>query len=136
MRKDNWRVDLFDYFKTVKRIPYDQDKNNCVHFLINGWSHIREDDIFAPFRKCKTFAAMLKLAKRMKVENHIDYLAKHLAAYDHVTQACVGDIAVFKLEDDPIGYASGYVIGDRVYVLANENLGTMPLSAAILAFKV
>ena len=135
MRKDNWRVDLFDYFKTIKRIPFDPDTNNCVHFVIGGWSHIREDDIFARWRRCKSYAGMLKLAKRIGVANHADYLARFLPAYEHVTQACVGDIAVFEV-GTMVGFAAGYVIGDRVFVLNETGLATYPLSAAIMAFKV
>lgn len=77
----------------------------------------------------------MKAVKKAGYENHIDFFTTFLIAYDDVSQACVGDIAVFKT-DDEIGYASGFVIGDRVFVLREDGLGTLALSDAIKAYRV
>ena len=137
-RLDNWRIRLFDYFDEVRRVPFDQDTNNCAQFIANGWSCIRSDDPFAKYRKYNTFEGLVKAVKRDGYNDHIAFYGEFLAEYEHVSQARVGDIAIFQADDptDVIGYVPGWVIGDRVFVLRPTGLATIELSAAIKAFAV
>lgn len=135
MRKGNWRSSLFRYFNDVRRIPFDNDKNNCAHFIANGWPLVRDDDPFKPYRKLKTFAAILRAVKKDGFEDHAAFFGSFMREYDHPSQARAGDIAVFTV-DDEIGTASGWVIGERVLVLRPEGIASLPLSQAVKAFEV
>lgn len=134
-RRNNWRSNLFAFFKEVKRMPYDKNSNNCAQFVASAYVIMRDDDPFKPYRKYKTLEGQLRAVKKAGFDTHIDLFASFLTAYDHPTQSQVGDIAVFET-DDAIGYASGIVIGERVFVLREDGLGTVPLNTALKAFKV
>lgn len=141
MRKDNWRVNLFEYFKEVKRNEFDQDKFNCAHFIANGWLHLREDDPFLPFRKYKNFQTLFKAVKKLGYENYVNFYSTFLNEYEHVSQGRVGDIAVFRLSDlglDEVltNYVSGFVIGDLVFVQRENGLATLRLNKAWKVFEV
>ncbi len=134
-RNPNWRPALYDYFDNIRRVPFNADTNNCAQFIANGWSCVRPDDPFKKYRKLKTFEGLLRAVKRDGFDNHVDFYKTFLTAYDHVSQAKIGDIAVFPVNDQ-IGYAPGWVIGERVFVLRPDGLATMELSAAIKAYQV
>lgn len=133
--KLNWRSALYAYFEEIRRVPFDKNNNNCAQFIANGWYLMRDDDPFAKYRKFKTYEALLRAVKKDGFENHMDFFATFMVAYDHPSQAKVGDIAVFAV-DDEIGFASGFVIGERVFVLREIGLATLPLADAIKAFEV
>lgn len=134
-RNPNWRPKLHQYFSDIRRTPFDKDKNNCAQFVANGWLIMRPDDPFKKYRKLKTFGAILRAVKKDGYENHMDFFATFMTAYDHPSQARVGDVAVFEC-DDEIGFASGWVFGERVFVLRETGLASLPLSDAIKAFAV
>ena len=135
MRRDNWRSNLFAFFSDIKRKPFDKNSNNCAQFVASGYTIMREDDPFKPYRKYKTYAALVRAVKKDGYLNHVDFYSTFLTAYDHPSQAQVGDIAVYKLDDD-IGFASGFVIGTHVFVLREDGLGQLPLSSAFKVFQV
>lgn len=135
MRNANWRSKLYGYFDEILRKPFDKDNNNCAQFIANGWLVVRPDDPFKKYRKHKTYEALLRAVKKDGFENHSDFFATFMHEYEHPSQAKVGDIAVFAV-DDEIGFASGWVFGERVYVLRETGLGTLPLADAIKAFEV
>lgn len=134
-RKPLWRTALYNYFDEVRRTPFDKDNNNCAQFIANGWLVVRDDDPFAQYRQHGTFEALLRAIKRDGFENHMDFFKTFMVPYDHPSQARVGDIAVFEV-DDEIGYASGWVIGTHVFVLRQDGIGSYPLANAIKAFAV
>jgi hypothetical protein len=135
MRNTNWRSALYAYFDDVRRVPFDNDSNNCAQFVANGWVLVRPDDPFKKYRKCKTYNALLRAVKKDGFANHSAFFATFMREYDHPSQAKVGDIAVFATDDD-IGEASGWVFGERVFVLRPDGLATLPLAQAIKAFEV
>ncbi|RUW55620.1 hypothetical protein EOA32_00965 [Mesorhizobium sp. M1A.F.Ca.ET.072.01.1.1] len=135
MRKGNWRSALFSYFNEVRRVQFDNDKNNCAHFIANGWLCVRDDDPFKPYRKLKTLAAIVRAVRKDGFEDHLAFFRTFMREHDHTSQARVGDIAVFTI-DDEIGTASGWVIGERVLVLRPEGIASLPLSEATKAFEV
>ena len=135
MKHPSWRSALYAYFDDIRRVPFDKDKNNCAQFIANGWLVIRPDDPFKKYRKHKTYEALLRAVKKDGFENHSDFFATFMREYDHPSQAKVGDIAVFAV-DDEIGFASGWVIGERVFVLRENGLASLPLADAIKAFEV
>lgn len=136
-RLNNWRSALYDYFDAVRLVPFNEDTNNCAQFIANGWLVVRPDDPFKKYRKFKTFFGLLRAVKKDGYNNHADFYDGFMTAYEHVSQASVGDIALFQADDgDGISTVSGWVIGERVFVLRPDGLATMELSAAIKAYKV
>ncbi len=136
-RLPNWRVRLFEYFDIVRRIPFNNDTNNCAQFIANGWSCVRPDDPFEPYHKYSTYKALLKAVKKDGFDNHADFYQTFMPAYEHVSQARVADIAIFDADPgDDIGSVPGWVIGERVFVLRPTGLATMELSKATKAFAV
>lgn len=135
MKNPNWRSALYAYFDDVRRKPFDKDSNNCAQFIANGWLLVRPDDPFKKYRKFKTYEALLRAVKKDGFDNHSAFFATFMSEYDHPSQAKVGDIAVFAV-DDEIGFASGWVFGERVFVLRENGLATLPLASAIKAFEV
>jgi hypothetical protein len=135
MRKGNWRSALYRYFDEIRRKPFDKNSNNCAQFIANGWLVMRNDDPFKPYRKYKTFEAMLKAARKDGYEKHEDFFKTIMREYDHPSRARTGDIALFTT-DDEIGTASGFVVNDRVFVLRQDGLASLSLADAIKAFEV
>jgi hypothetical protein len=137
-RLPNWRVALYKYFDAIRHIPFDNDTNNCAQFIANGWLCVRPDDPFVKYRKYRTIETLLKAVKKDGYNSYADFFDGFLVAHDHVSQARIGDIAVFYTDqpDDVFGTAPGWVIGERVFVLRPTGLATIELSSAIKAFRV
>jgi hypothetical protein len=135
MRNIDWRTKLYDYFDDVRRVPFNNDTNNCAQFIANGWLLMRSDDPFGKYRTLKSYEAILRAAKKDGYERYSDFLDGFLQRYEHPSQAKTGDIALFAV-DDAVGELAGWVNGDLVFVLRPDGLATYPLANAIKAFEV
>lgn len=135
LKVDNWRVKLFEYLTQSKQIPFDRDTNNCAHFVDGALESIFGIEIFPKFRKCKTFETQLKCVRKAGFENHVDFLSSIFSELEHYSQAKVGDIAIFNV-DDELGVAVGIVFSENCFVMRENGLAIFPLSNSLKVLSI
>jgi hypothetical protein len=93
------------------------------------------EDLAAAYRgKFTTKGGALRVLKKTGFDS-LDDLVASLLPEVHPSQARVGDIATFPM-DDAFGCTLGVVNGERVLVLRPEGIGSMELLQAKRAFRV
>lgn len=138
IRQPGWRSRLEAVIDEVKEKPFSWEDNECVIGLAARAVYaITLVDMGAQFRG--TFnspESAYRVMKKAGADNLADLAGKYLEEYEGgVSQAKIGDIVAVPV-DTKFKFGLGVVNGERFFVLMENGIGTMDLSAATRAFKV
>ncbi len=133
MRHPDWKVHLVQYLGDISRAPFEPGVNDCALFAAGAVAAMTGLDLAADWRgKYQTLEEGLALLAAAGFADHTALAAAHFAEIDPVFGAA-GDIAVV---DGAGGASLGVFQGAGIYVLTPTQLGVLPMSFAIRAFRV
>ncbi|MEI2806259.1 MAG: hypothetical protein V9G18_10040 [Albidovulum sp.] len=133
VRRHDWRSRLSGVIEEALQRPFEWGHHDCALFAADAVLAMTGADHATFWRgRYRTPLGAMRILGRGGYEDHVDYVAAHLAEV-HPALAAVGDIAVIGSEDGP---ALGIVTGPGIAVPGPSGLGFAPRAAAIRAFHV
>lgn len=138
VKHHDWQIRLNVYFSEIKRQPFNYDTNNCAHFATNGLSVMFENfdqlNVIKKFLKNDTFVKQIRSLKKDGFNDHVEFLASIFEQHKHYSQAKIGDIAVFQVENDT-NLAVGFVFSENCFVMRENGLAIYSLDSALKVFS-
>jgi hypothetical protein len=132
-RRPDWRARLLAYGRAAARERFAYGVHDCALFAARAVQAMTGDDLhFAWAGRYTSRRGGLRVLRAAGFDDHVALVASLLPECP-VLRARVGDVAVVEGDD---GAALGIVIGEAIWVLRPEGLGSVPLSSASRAFRV
>lgn len=135
-RTPGWRRRLADALVIDAAVPHKWGTHDCFLGLVApAVQAMTGEDIGAAWRgRYDTSAAATELLKEAGHSGLGDAVAASLPEI-HPSQAHIGDIAVIQSQGG-LGEGLGVVVGDRIQVLSERGMASVPLHRATRAFRV
>lgn len=132
-RTPNWRLDLISYLEASARRPFRHGTHDCALFLAGGVLAMTGVDFAAPYRgRYTTQRGGFRVLKADGYADHIA-LARAKLSEKPVAFAREGDGAIIP---GALVDALGIVQGSMIYVLRENGLACVPLTAASRVLEV
>lgn len=136
-RRQDWAARLADFIDGAKREAFAWGDGDCVM----GWAARAVEaqtgvDPAAEFRgRYATVAGARRALKKTGAADLLECVAAFLPAYDHPSQAQMGDIAAIRT-DGPFGFTLGIVNGETILVRGENGMHVAPRHMAVRAYRV
>lgn len=133
MRQPDWQSRLTAYLAASAQKEFQEGAHDCALFAAGAVAAITGHDYAAVYRgRYTTTRGGLRVLRRDGFADHVALAASHLAEKP-IARANPGDLAVLETDEGP---ALGVVQGEGIFVLRQNGMALVPLTAAFQAFEV
>ncbi len=130
-KAEGWQARLAAYLNDCSRRPLVYGQHDCALFAAGAVQAMTGLDLAADWRG--RYATLRGGLRVLRAQGYADQVALAAAHLPEAATPRPGDLAVI---DTPHGPALGVVQGAMVYVLGEDRLSLVPVSAAIRFFEV
>ena len=133
MKKQNWFIQLAQFIESRRHSPFVWGENDCCLFVADAVQLISGIDAAAPFRN--KYSTAVGAARALKKYGDGSIAGAWSACFDEISPQHMGrgDVALVEVQGAP---ASALSFGNKLWVLSENGLITLPRSQAVRAWKV